>query len=188
MPARTDAEALARALTIADLAAKDPSSFGDLARQFSDDVVTRDEGGSLGGVRAGQLPQEFRDALAVLRPGQTSRVFKTALGYHVIRRLSAPDEGKVAGKRIVIRYTGTLGALGAAPVGRDRGAALELARHVAELAKRSPAAFDDLVRTYSEGADAGQLALLRHKLFHALGGVLHTQHDGRARDAVGGGV
>lgn len=32
------------------------------------------------------------------------------------------------------------------------------------------------------------LALLRHKLFHLLGGVLHRQHDGRARDAVGGGV
>lgn len=156
MPARTDAEALSRALMVADLAAKDPGAFDELARRYSDDVVTRDHGGSLGGIRAGQLPQEYRDALAVLRPGETSRVVKTALGYDVIKRRPAPEDGQVAGKRIVIRYQGTLGGPNQSPSDRTRQAAQELASRVADEARSDPARFDDLVRRYSENLDAAQ--------------------------------
>ena len=69
-PARSQEEALERAATVADLARKSPGTFSHLAATYSDDVVTKDRGGSLGGVRAGQLPEEYLDALADMKPGK----------------------------------------------------------------------------------------------------------------------
>lgn len=156
-PKRSKAEALERALLVAELAAKTPDRFAELAKTYSDDAVTRDAGGSLGGVRLGQLPAEYRDALAVLKPGQTSRVMQTALGFHVIKRRPMPDAGDVAGKRIVVRYEGTLSLDSSAPVVRKREAALSLATEVAALATSRAVPFDELVRRHSEGPDAAQL-------------------------------
>jgi hypothetical protein len=156
MPNRTDGEALSRALEVAGLAARDPDRFAQLARTYSDDLVTRDAGGSLGGVRAGQLPSEYRDALAVLKPGETSRVLRTALGYCVLKRRPPPPEGQVAGKRIVVRYTGTVGGPRGVESPRPRETALELARELAEQAKSGATSFDTLVNEYSENVDAAQ--------------------------------
>jgi hypothetical protein len=156
MPKRTDAKALSRALEVADLAARDPSKFADLARTYSDDVVTRDAGGSLGGVRAGQLPPEYRDALATMKPGETSRVVKTALGYSVLFRGPVPAERDVAGQRIVIRYQGTVGGARGEPSDRSRADALALARKAAGEAASEGASFDALVAQYSENADVVQ--------------------------------
>jgi hypothetical protein len=154
---RTKAEALERALLVADLAAKTPEKFAELAKMYSDDVVTKDLGGSLGGVRLGQVPAEYRDALAVLRPGETSRVMQTAFGFHVIQRRPMPPAGEVAGKRIVIRYQGTAGGKSGAVVQRKRDAALALARDVAARARAGAEPFDELVKRFSEGADIAQL-------------------------------
>jgi parvulin-like peptidyl-prolyl isomerase len=156
MPKRTDAEALARGLKVADLAAEDPSKFGELARTYSDDVITRDAGGSLGGARAGQLPSEYRDALATLKPGETSRVVRTALGYSILLRRDVPPAGDVGGQRIVIRYRGTVGGARGEPSHRSRAEALELARAVAAEAAVGSRPFETLVARYSENADAAQ--------------------------------
>jgi hypothetical protein len=156
MPARSDAEALSRALMVADLAAKDPEHFDELARVYSDDVVTKDRGGSLGGVRGGQLPSAYRDALATLRPGETSRVIRTSLGYSVIKRRPVPADAPVAGSRIVIRYKGTVGGPRGAASERERDVALELANRVAAEAQSGVTSFDRLVEKYSENADAAQ--------------------------------
>jgi PPIC-type PPIASE domain len=124
-----------------------------LARAYSDDVVTKDRGGSLGGVRAGQIPAEYRDALAELKPGEISRVVKTSAGYDVLVRRPMPVDGAVAGRRIVIRYRGTVGGPAGSKSGRTRDAALDLAVDVASEARKGQRPFEDLVQQYSENAD-----------------------------------
>ena len=156
VPDRGEDEALTRALGIAEFAAKDPSSFAELAKRYSDDVVTKDRGGSLGGIRATQLPAEFRDALAQLRPGHVSRVIRTALGFHVLQRRAAPQEAAVSGKRIVIGYRGTYGGPAGRSPARSRSEALELARKVTLEARNQHANFDALVTRYSENEDVIQ--------------------------------
>jgi hypothetical protein len=140
-----------------DEIAKDSKSFESVAMQFSDDVVTRSRGGSLGGIRAGQLPREYLDALATLRPGEVSGIFRTALGFHIVKRRSPPAEFLVSGKRIVIRYQGTVAGRSDAGSERTRDTALHLAERVVERARAKGANFDNLIVDYSESTDAIQL-------------------------------
>jgi hypothetical protein len=157
MPNRSLEEALTRALNVAELAAKNPEKFEELAHRYSDDVVTAAEGGSFGGIRAGQLPPEYVDALAATRPGSVSRVFQTVAGFHIIKRRAVPPDEKLAGQRLVIRYRGTFGGEKNVPSTRTRAEALDLARDLAQEARAGQKTFDDLVRQYSDGFDVAVL-------------------------------
>jgi parvulin-like peptidyl-prolyl isomerase len=63
---------------------KDPRSFGSLARSQSRSPEGA-EGGLMGTFSRGQLPPELERAAFSLRPGATSGVIETPLGYHVLR-------------------------------------------------------------------------------------------------------
>jgi hypothetical protein len=135
--------------------AADPASFARVARENSEDLVTRDQGGALGGVRASQLaPSGFLDALATLRPGEVSKAFRTPYGFHVVKREAPPAETTVAGERIVIGYVGTLG-LGVS-VTRTRDEARLLALRVGDEARAHPERFRALIGQYSDNADLDQ--------------------------------
>lgn len=56
-----------------------------LVRTFSSDTNTRDEGGDLGEVSQGTLPESLDTALEPLRNGQTSPAVLGPSGYHVLR-------------------------------------------------------------------------------------------------------
>lgn len=60
-------------------------SFARLAREYSDDRATRDDGGELGWVGRGELLPSFEEALFAMSPGETSDLVRTEIGYHVIR-------------------------------------------------------------------------------------------------------
>jgi len=65
-------------------------SFGDLAVRNSDDPAARKEGsrgyrGRLGYLRAGQIAEPFEDRMYKLTPGETSDVFRTKYGYHILK-------------------------------------------------------------------------------------------------------
>jgi hypothetical protein len=153
-PDRTPEAALSRALDVASRASEDPASFPRLAREYSDDVVTRDEGGSLGGRRATQLPPAYLDAVEALRVGEVSRPIATPLGFVVLMRRAPPAEELVAGRRVVTRYRGTIGGPAGAPSDRTRDEALAIARSLAGRAKGAAVgAFADLVARSSESAD-----------------------------------
>ncbi len=59
--------------------------FAALAKQYSKDELTRDNGGDLGWFPRGIYPPEFENAAFQLQPGQTSGVVSTALGFHIIK-------------------------------------------------------------------------------------------------------
>ncbi len=66
---------------------KSGQKFADLAKQYSQDTETKDNGGDLGWLPKGIMPPEFEAAAFQLQPGQTSGVIKTALGFHIIQVL-----------------------------------------------------------------------------------------------------
>ncbi|HEV8550004.1 MAG TPA: peptidylprolyl isomerase, partial [Polyangiaceae bacterium] len=147
------------ALDVARRAARDPANFPELARQYSEDLPSRDEGGALGGVTASYIkfwPQVL-DALAALKTGRTSEVVETPYGFHVFYRSPPPAEETVSASHLVIGHTQApwlnVFARGRRPE-RTRDAALTLASELYRKALAEPAQFPALVRQYSEHRDA----------------------------------
>lgn len=56
-----------------------------LAAEHSEDERTRHRGGDLGWFTEARMPGDFMQAVKRMRPGQTSGVIRTALGWHLIR-------------------------------------------------------------------------------------------------------
>jgi hypothetical protein len=149
---RSFSEAQGLARRVAREALEHSERFEALARRYSDDSVTRAAGGSLGGVRASQLPEEFLDALTALRPGQVSEVIVTGMGYHVLLRRSPPPRQGLAGQHIVVRYKGSFPDRDEPPSERSHEQARALAEQLFEKA-RAGESFSALVAQYSEQAD-----------------------------------
>lgn len=59
--------------------------FEVLARRFSDDAGSRQQGGDLGWFRQGRMVPAFERAVYALRPGQLSPIVETEFGLHIIR-------------------------------------------------------------------------------------------------------
>jgi peptidyl-prolyl cis-trans isomerase SurA len=84
-PAR---EAKVAALVQADSVLQLLRSGGDfaaLARRFSDDPGSAQDGGDLGWFRRGRMVAQFEAVAFRLRPGQVSDVVETAFGFHIIQ-------------------------------------------------------------------------------------------------------
>jgi parvulin-like peptidyl-prolyl isomerase len=62
--------------------------FAALARQYSDDPPTRDQGGELGSFARGAMLEEFERAAFALREGEVSDPVRTREGYHIIQCIS----------------------------------------------------------------------------------------------------
>lgn len=62
----------------------DGESFGDLARQYSDDIGSAAEGGELGWTNPGQMVPEFEAALASASEGEVTVPFRSEFGWHIL--------------------------------------------------------------------------------------------------------
>lgn len=154
---RSEVEARALAQRIASDLQKDPSQFDALAREYSDDLTTRERGGRLGTVFVASLPMPITDALGHLQKGEISRPVRTQLGYHVLRSLDAPTSLRLSGSEIVISYAGMPAATRfGRPAVRTRAEALELGARLARDAKQHPEQFPELAARYSDAPDAVQ--------------------------------
>lgn len=156
---RSRVAALALAQRVAEQAARAPERFSELARQYSEDLPSRDEGGSRGGLSALQLRAWPRvlDALSALGTGQTSRVVETRYGFHIFYRSAPPREQNVSGAHIVIGHDQAQWlAVFARGNGRQRtrDEALSLANDIYRQALADPERFDELVQRHSEHRDA----------------------------------
>lgn len=59
--------------------------FATVATEMSEDPGSQPQGGLLPWFRRGEMAREFEDVAFRLRPGQTSPVFPTQFGFHVVR-------------------------------------------------------------------------------------------------------
>ena len=58
--------------------------FSELAREYSDDIGSAQEGGELGWTNPGEMVPEFEAAMASAPPGQISEPVQTQFGWHII--------------------------------------------------------------------------------------------------------
>lgn len=61
--------------------------FGDLARQYSDDKATAQQGGNIGWAPLKRLPPDTRQHIEQLSKGQVSRIFQSRDGYEIVELL-----------------------------------------------------------------------------------------------------
>ena len=60
-------------------------SFADLAREYSIDTISAQDGGDLGYAGRGIYDKAFEEALFALEEGEISRPVRTSFGVHLIR-------------------------------------------------------------------------------------------------------
>ncbi|MGA9341486.1 MAG: SurA N-terminal domain-containing protein [Rhodanobacteraceae bacterium] len=75
--------ALAKAQDVAKQA-QSGADFAELAKKYSDDLGSKNQGGDLGWLEKGTTDQAFEDALFALKKGQISDPVLSPEGYHVI--------------------------------------------------------------------------------------------------------
>ena len=67
------------------------AEFEALAKEYSDDIVSREEGGDVGFTSGDVFPETFEDALAKLEVGQVSGPVETDAGTHFIKLVEVAD-------------------------------------------------------------------------------------------------
>ncbi|MDR4985756.1 peptidylprolyl isomerase [Bacillus cereus] len=67
------------------------ASFEELAKQESQDLLSKDKGGDLGYLNSGKMTPEFETAAYKLKVGQISNPVKSTNGYHIIKLTDIKD-------------------------------------------------------------------------------------------------
>jgi parvulin-like peptidyl-prolyl isomerase len=142
LPVTPSDTALARARTLADsvyvlaLAGED---FAELARRFSQDPGTREQGGDLGYFRENTMVTEFSRATFAMRPGMISPPVRTSFGYHIIK-LERVRGAERQARHVLIRPE---------PSAEDAERAQQLAQEIAAQL-RAGADIDSLVARHGD--------------------------------------
>ncbi|HWO97058.1 MAG TPA: peptidylprolyl isomerase [Bacillus sp. (in: firmicutes)] len=63
----------------------DGEDFSALAKEYSTDTTTKEQGGDLGFFAKGEMVAEFEQVAFSLKPGEISEPVKTEYGYHIIK-------------------------------------------------------------------------------------------------------
>ncbi|KEF32060.1 Peptidyl-prolyl cis-trans isomerase PpiD [Marinobacter nitratireducens] len=91
--------------TIAEIQKRlaDGEAFSDLAKEYSIDTISAEQGGDLGFAGRGVYDPDFEEALFALEPGEVSAAVETSFGVHLIqledvRRSEVPPLEELAGQ------------------------------------------------------------------------------------------
>ena len=133
------------------------ADFGKTAAAYSDGTDAL-EGGNLGWRNADRLPQLFVDATAGLKQGETSKVVKSANGFHVLRVLGrrAVADAKTGAAAAAVQQTHVRHIL--IKVNQVVTAA-DARRKLAEIRERldnKAATFEELAKLYSNDLSASK--------------------------------
>lgn len=86
---KTDATAKAaakkKALEVLDEVKKSPQKFDVLAKKYSQDPGSAQNGGDLGAMKRGVMVKPFEEAVFSMTPGSISDLVETEFGYHIIK-------------------------------------------------------------------------------------------------------
>lgn len=96
----------ARALQLSDslyLQIASGADFKALAKQFSDDPGSKDNGGVYENVKYGSFVPEFEQVAQQLKPGEISKPFKTQYGYHILQVIKK-SETEVTLRHILVSF------------------------------------------------------------------------------------
>ncbi|MBA3829234.1 MAG: peptidylprolyl isomerase [Taibaiella sp.] len=119
------------------------AEFAEMARLYSDDKGTKDNGGDVGYMTALQTVYPFENAAYTTPVGKVSAPFRTQFGYHIVKVLDKrPDIGEASVAQILIATPKSKGEEGIA-VAKKRADSIE-------TALKNGASFDDMVKKYSE--------------------------------------
>jgi peptidyl-prolyl cis-trans isomerase SurA len=146
---KPDSAASARGLHLADslvvaLRQGGGAGFSELAKKYSADSVSREQGGALGWFRRGVMVKEFEDVAFRLKPGAISDVVRTEFGFHIIQ-VERAQPAEILARHILIQPT-----ISAAQVAIARRQADSV--HEA-LAHGGGAPFDSLARRYADPSE-----------------------------------
>jgi peptidyl-prolyl cis-trans isomerase SurA len=130
--ARTQADSVLQALRMGE-------DFATLARRFSDDPGSGQEGGDLGWFRRGRMVAQFEAVAFRLRPGQVSDVVETPFGFHIIQ-VERIEPAEIKARHILFAPEVTDTDLAAAQARADSAAG----------AMRAGAPLDSLLRFYHD--------------------------------------
>lgn len=87
-----DAKAKAKAQDVLDQLHKDNGkNFAELAKKYSDDPGSKDQGGELGWIKHGVTVPEFDSTAFAQKPGEISGLVRTRFGYHIIQTEDKQD-------------------------------------------------------------------------------------------------
>ena len=135
-----EARAVARAQADSVLqAVRAGADFATLARRFSDDPGSAQEGGDLGWFRRGRMVAQFEAVAFRLRPGQVSDVVGTPFGFHIIQ-VERIEPAEIKARHILFAPEVTEADLARAEARADSAA----------QALRAGAPLDSLLRTYHD--------------------------------------
>ena len=77
------------------------TDFAAVAKRFSADTASREQGGELGWFRRGVMFKQFEDVAFRLRPGEISDVVETPFGFHIIK-LERAQPAEILARHVLI--------------------------------------------------------------------------------------
>ncbi len=141
---KPDSAASARALQLAEsllAALRQGASFSEVAKKYSADSASREQGGELGWFRRGVMVKEFEDVAFRLRPGAISDVVRTEFGFHIIQ-VERAQPAEILARHILIQPTISAAQVA---IAKDQADSVHDA-----LAHGGGASFDSLARLYAD--------------------------------------
>src|SRR5438309_5169162 len=102
---KPDSAASARALQLAEslvVALRTGANFAEVAKKYSADSASREQGGELGWFRRGLMVKQFEDVAFRLRPGTISDVVRTEFGFHIIQ-VERAQPAEILARHILIQ-------------------------------------------------------------------------------------